>query len=214
MRSFDLLVAAFALLQLVRYARGALLFVVPAVRVSGEAVDSPPSSVRARAREQLETLGFTRLGVLHQRGPLGALTAASDTYASAAAATAFADVTEARPGPRVVFFTPFTGGAAVVTENARRRSISTSSVLAGGLPDAPLSDVHAAHQVAVRRFSQRHGAPAVTPDLAGRVAAARAWYDGPGRREIRTTHAAAFGIALLAAAILASAVNVMLHRAT
>lgn len=214
MRSFDLLVAAFALLQLVRYARGALLFLVPTVRVSGEPSGAPPPSAgRLRAGQQLEALGFRRLGVLRQRGPLGALAVAAETYAGPDG-TAYADVSDGRAGPRVVFFTPFAGGGAVVTENVRRRPIATAAIQAAGLPDAPLPAVHAAHAVAVRRFGQRHGPPSAAPELAARVAAARAWYDGPGRRELRTGHAVAFGIALLAAAILASAVNVALRRAT
>lgn len=212
MRSFHLLVAAFAVLQCLRYARRALLFVAPTVRVWGDAGASPGSARRLRLGAELEELGFTSLGVQHARSALGALSTADDAYA-AERRGAFADVVEGRrgDGPGVVFFTPFQGGAAVLTANFPRRSVATERVQAGGIPDAPLEAVLAAHQVAVERFAARFGPPAVSADLDARLAATRAWFEGEGRRELRRVHASAFAILLFGVALLASAVNILLR---
>lgn len=210
MRNFNLLVAAFALLQCMRYARRALLFLWPAVRVWGEAGAGPRSARRLRLGASLEELGFRPLGIQHARGALGALSTQDDVYA-AEDRGAFADVVEGgrREGPGVVFFTPFEGGAAVLTASFPRRAIATERVQAGGLPGAPLPAVLAAHEVAVQRFSERYGRPAVSATLEARLAAARAWFEGEGRRELRRVHASAFAILLFGAALFASAVNIL-----
>ena len=212
MRSFNLLVAAFALLQCLRYARRALLFVSPSVRVSGEAGAAPRSARRLRLGAALEELGFRPLGIQRARSALGAVSAEDDVYADEERG-AFADVVEGGRGngPGVVFFTPFEGGAAVLTASFRRRAIATEKVQAGGIPDAPLEGVLAAHEVAVERFAQRFGRPAVTADLEARLGAARSWFRGEGRRELRRAHASAFAILLFGVALFASAVNILLR---
>ena len=212
MRSFNLLVAAFALLQCLRYARRALLFVAPSVRVWGEPGASPRSARRLRLGATLEELGFRPLGIQHARSALGAHSAEDDVYA-AVERGAFADVVEGRrgDGPGVVFFTPFEGGAAVLTASFRRRPIATERVQAGGIPDAPLEAVLAAHEVAVARFAERYGRPAVAAELEARLEAARSWFRGEGRTELRRTHASAFAILLFGFALLASAVNILVR---
>ena len=214
MRSFNLLVAAFAILQCFRYARRAALFVLPTVRAWGEAGAAPRSARRLRLGATLEELGFTPLGIQHVRSAMGAFAAEGDVYAAAQRGT-FADVVDDRrgAGPGVVFFTPFEGGAAVLTANFPRRAIATERVQAGGIPDAPLEGVLAAHEVAVERFAARHGQPAVSADLEARLAATRAWFGGEGRRELRRSHALAFAIMLFGLALFASAVNVLLRGA-
>lgn len=214
MRSFNLLVAAFALLQCFRYARRALVFLLPTVRVWGEAGAAPRSARRLRLGAALEELGFTPLGIQHERGAMGALSAASDVYASDRRGT-FADVVERRhaDGPGVVFYSPFEGGAGVLTANFQRRAIATERIQAGGMPEAPLEAVLAAHEVAVVRFADVHGRPAVAADLEARLAATRAWFQGEGRRELRRTNASAFAIMLLGLALFASAVNVLVRGA-
>ncbi len=212
MRTFNLLVALFAVLQCVRYGRRALLFLFPLVQIRGEPAAPPASARRIRLGEELEELGFTPLGRSHERSPLGARRVESDAYASARRG-AYADVVAEGAGPTVVFFTPFGDGAAVLTSDAPRRSVLTEQVQAGGMPDAPLPAVLAAHEVAVRRLSARHGSPAVAEELEARLAAARVWAAGEGRRELRRQHAPAFGIVLFGFLLLASAVSILLRNA-
>jgi hypothetical protein len=214
MRSFNLLVAAFAALQCLRYARRALLFVLPSVRIWGEAGAAPRSARRLRLGAKLEELGFTSLGIQRQRGAMGAFASEADAYAAERRRT-FADVVEGRSGaaPGVVFFTPFEGGAAVLTASFPRRAIATERVQAGGIPDAPLEAVLAAHEVAVGRFAARYGQPVVAADLEARLTAARAWSEGEGRREMRRAHAAGFAIMLFGLVLLASAVNILMRGA-
>lgn len=211
MRSFHLLVAAFALLQCIRYARGAVLFLFPRIRIRAEAGAPPPSSARLRAGAALEALGFVPLGVVEERGPLGALARDSDAYASTTRGV-FADVLQEGAGsPRVQFVTPFDDGAAVLTAAFRRGAVITDRVQAGGMPDAPLEAVLAAHEKGVARLAATHGRPAVAEDVESRAAAARAWYDGEGRRELRRAHLLAFGIAALGVVLFASAAHILLR---
>lgn len=211
MRTFHLLIAAFALVQVARYSRRALLFLFPSVRVTGEPGAPPRSARRLRAGAALERLGFVPLGIRRERSALGALAREGDAYASAEQG-AFADVVEDGAGAAAVtFFTPFAGGAAVLTADHRRRSTVSPQVQAGGMPDAPLEAVLAAHRVAVQRFAAAHGAPSVAPELEARLSAARAWAVGEGRRELRRANAVAFGVVVLGVAILASAVNALAH---
>ncbi len=195
MRTFNLLVALFAIVQMLRYARRAALFVVPSVRVSGEPGATPRSAARLRVGAALEELGFAPLGIRRERSPLGAH-----------------DV-EASEAPRVVFFTPFRDGAAVLTANFARPAVTTPLVQAGGLANARVEAQLAAHEVAVERFAAAHGTPVVATTLDARLGAARAWYEAEGRRELRRSSAMAFGLVLFAAVLLASAVNILLGGA-
>jgi hypothetical protein len=212
--TFNLFVAAFAALQCFRYARRALLFAFPSVRIWGEPGAGPRSARRLRVGARLEELGFTPLGIQHQRGAMGAFALEADAYAAEERRT-FADVVEGRRGdaPGVLFFTPFEGGAAVLTAGFPRRAIATERVQAGGIPDAPLEAVLAAHEVAVERFAARHGPPAVVADLEARLAAARTWSQGEGRREMRRAHAPGFAIMLFGLVLFASAVNILMRGA-
>ncbi len=163
---------------------------------------------------RLEELGFTSLGIQHQRSALGAFASEADSYAAERRRT-FADVVQGGRGeePGVVFFTPFQGGAAVLTANFARRAIATERVQAGGISDAPLEAVLAAHEVAVERFASRHGQPAVAAELEARLQAARAWWQTEGRREMRRAHAPGFAIMLFGLLLFASAVNILMRGA-
>lgn len=211
MRTFNLLVAAFALLQLLRHGRRGLRFLLPAVRVSGEAGVPPPSARRLRLGAELEGLGFAGLGVLRERAALGLSAVEADVYASAGH-RAYADVLEEGGGPRVRFVTPFADGATVLTAAYARPAVESAAALAAGMPDAPLTAVLAAHEVAVRRFAEGHGAPRVSLDLEARLGAARAWHDGAGRRELRRGTGLSFGAAALALLLLASSLHALLAR--
>ncbi|GEJ57824.1 hypothetical protein [Anaeromyxobacter diazotrophicus] len=215
MRTFNLLVALFAVVQALRYARRALVFVAPAVRVTGEPGEPPRSAPRLRLGAELERLGFVPLGLLHERAPLGAVAREVDAYADASRGT-FADVWQERgeaDAPRLVFYTPFPDGAYVLTANHPRRAVASARAQAGAVVGAAPEAQLAAHEIAVERFAARHGTPAVALDLGARLAAARAWYAGEGRRELRRGAALPFGIAAFALVLLASAVNLLLHGA-
>jgi len=212
MRAFDLLVALFALVQLARYGRRALLFAAPSVRLWAEPGALARSAPRLRAGEALEELGFVPLGSRGERGILGAFEQTLDAYAHPARG-AYADVLDGPPreGARTILFTPFADGAAVLTATFQRSARSTARVLLGSVPGS-VGAALAAHEVAVRRFASAHGSPQVSPDLGARVDAARAWYRGEGRRELRRSSVIAFVNAALGLALLAgSAVNVLVR---
>jgi len=213
LRTFNLLVAVFALLQIVRYARRALLFLAPRVRVTGEADGEPRSAGLLRAEAELERLGFSRLGVLHERTALGAHARLALTYASLGRA-AFADAFEERgaPSPRVRFVTPFGDGAAVLTAGFERPAAQSAKLFASGLAEASLEELLRAHELAVRRFSSAHGPPEVTLELAARLEAARAYCDGEGRRELGHGQGLAFGLAVFGFVLFASALRILLAR--
>lgn len=215
MRTFNLLVAIFAVVQALRYARRALVFVLPAVRVAGERDEPPRSAPRLRVGAELERLGFVSLGILRERALLGALDREVDAYADASRGT-YADVWQ-EPGeadaPRLVFYSPFPDGAYVLTANHPRRAVASARAQAGAVVGAVPEAQLAAHEIAVERFAARHGTPAVALDLSARVDAARAWYAGEGRRELRRGAALSFAIASFAALIFASAVNILLRGA-
>ena len=207
MRTLQLLVAAFALVQLLRYGRAAVQFLLPRVRVWGDATGAPGSPARLRAADALAELGFVGLGVRRERSLGGAVDRTIDCYASPTRAT-FADVFEDRAhAARVAFFTRFADGAAVLTADHARPSISTRMAQAGALPDAAPGAVLAAHEVAVKRFAAAHGGPIGGDGLEARLVAARAWYRGEGRRELRHGKAPAVVVAGIALLLLASAVG-------
>jgi hypothetical protein len=216
MRSFNLLVALFALVQVARYARRALVFLAPSVRVTGEPGEQPRSASRLRVGAELERLGFLSLGILRERAVLGASDREVDAYADASRG-AWADVWQERgsgDAPRLVFYTPFSDGAYVLTANHPRRAVASAWAQAGAVEGAAPEAQVAAHEIAVERFAARHGAPRVTLELAGRVEAARAWHAGEGRRELRRGAALPFAIAAFALVLLASAVKLLVRGAT
>jgi hypothetical protein len=213
MQLFHLLVALFAIVQALRYAGRALLFVAPHVAVEGEPGDQPRSAPRLRVGAELEELGFLPLGIRRERGLLGAYAREWDCYADPSRGS-FADVAqEGTKPPGVVFVSPFADGAFVVTADHRRPSASGPMLQAGGLPGASLTALLAAHEVAVERFAGKHGMPAVALRLDARLAAARTWWATFGRGELRRANLAGFAVVLFAAVLLASAVNILLRGA-
>jgi hypothetical protein len=212
-RTFNLLVALFALVQAGRYARRALVFLFPSVRVTGERDAPPRSAPRLRLGVELERLGFAPLGLRHERSAFGLFAREVDAYADASRGT-YADVFQERgpaAGARLVFYSPFVDGAYVLTDSHARPSRADRNAQVGTVRGAAPEGQLAAHEIAVERFAVRHGTPAVALDLDARVAAASAWYAGDGRRELRRAAALPFAIASFAALLLASAVNILLR---
>jgi hypothetical protein len=212
-RTFNFLVAVFAILQAGRYARRALVFLLPSVRVTGERDAPPRSAPRLRLGVELERLGFAPLGLRHERSTLGLFAREVDAYADASRGT-YADVFQERgpaQAPRLVYYSPFADGAYVLTDSHARPSRADQDAQVGTVRGAAPEGQLAAHEIAVERFAARHGAPAVALDLDARVAAARSWYAGDGRRELRRAAALPFAIASFAVVLLASAVNILVR---
>ncbi len=189
MQTFHLFVVLFATWMLVRHGRRAALFLFPSlVRSGGDAAAPPATPAQARAGDELERLGFVRLGARRESGALGGMDLGSDAWANEPEG-AYADVFDHAPrgggGPWAYFLSPFADGAVVLTANHPRLARSTDRLRTGGLPGATLEATWAAHRAAVGRFAERHGRPGARADLQARAEAARAWYRGPGRPELR-----------------------------
>ena len=211
MRLFQLLVPLFALVQALRYARRAWLFLVPRVAVAGDPGAQARSAARLRVGAELEELGFVPLGIVRERSTLGAHACEADAYADPSRGT-FADVAQRRAErPRVTFVSPFPDGAFVVTADHRRPSASGPMLQTGGLPGASLRTLLGAHEVAVERFAARHGVPAVATRLDARLDAARAWWAGFGRGELRRANALGLAVVAVALLLLASSINILTH---
>lgn len=210
--ALHLLVVAFALYMLARHGRRALAFAFPGkVLLDGAEGEEPRTPLQHRAEGELDSLGFARLGARRERTLLGGLDLASQAYANETAGS-YADVLDhapARAGPLVYFLSVFPGGAAVLTANHSRPALSTREVQSGGLPGAGVAETFAAHRKALERFAARHGAPAAPARLAARQEAARAWYAGPGRREVRRICALNFLNAVVALALVAGSARVL-----
>jgi hypothetical protein len=208
MNAFHILVVLFAAYMLFRHGRRALLFLAPGlVRVRGEAGAPPASPMQLRAGDELAGLGFARLGTRCEEGALGGLSLASDAWVNQAEG-AFADVFDHLPrhghGPWVYFLSAFSDGATVLTANHPRLARSTPWLQTGGLPGSSLAATWAAHRVAAERFAAQHGRPSAPTDLEARQAAARAWYRGPGRGELRRLFFLNFLNALVALLLIAA----------
>ncbi|HEU4382294.1 MAG TPA: hypothetical protein VFR85_02230 [Anaeromyxobacteraceae bacterium] len=205
MRTFHLFVVLFAAYMLVRHGRRAALFLAPSlVRSDGDGEAPPATPALARAGDDLERLGFVRLGARRETGALGGLNLVSDGWVNEPQGT-YADVFAHAPrgggAPWAYFLSPFADGAIVLTANHPRLARSTDRVRTGGLPGASLDATWAAHRSAVERFAARHGQPGARADLGARAQAARAWYRGPGRPEIRRLFLVNFVNALFAVVI-------------
>lgn len=213
MLTFHVLVVLFAVLMLVRHGGRALLFAAPGlVRTGGDPGSPPATPAQARAGEELARLGFLRLGARRERGALRGLDVDSDAWASPAEG-AYADVLgHAAPGgrgPQVYFLSPFADGAMVLTANHPRLSRSSERLQTGALPEAPIAATWAAHRAAVARFAAGHGPPAAAADLSARQEAARAWYRGPGRPELRRRFWVSFLDTLVAVLVAAVSLNAL-----
>ncbi len=209
MQTFHLFVVLFATWMLVRHGRRAALFLFPSlVRSGGDAAAPPATPAQARAGDELERLGFVRLGARRESGALGGMDLGSDAWANEPEG-AYADVFDHAPrgggGPWAYFLSPFADGAVVLTANHPRLARSTDRLRTGGLPGATLEATWAAHRVAVERLAAGHGRPGARADLSARDEVARVWYRGPGRPELRRLFLMNFLNALVA--VLVGAVS-------
>lgn len=200
------LAGIYAALMLVRYGRRGAVVLAPSLVTSrpDPRGDTATPAQRAAAAA-LAPLGFRRLGARVEEGPLGGLGLRSETWTDGG--TIFADLFEQGPGPgapaRVQLLTTFSDGAAVLTADHGRQPRSGPEGALEAHAGASMDRLLAAHREAVAREASRHGAPLPALDLAGREAAARAWYRGLGGAELRRRLAPFLVNALFAAAVLA-----------
>jgi len=210
------LAAAYAALMLWRYGRRGVLFLAPGLlRLRSDAAAPPATVLQRQAGEELESLGFSRLGARSEEGPLGGLGLASDAWVNEGRGT-YADVFEQAPragaGPRLYFLSVFPDGAVALTANHPRRARSDGAVEVASLVGAGAAPTFEAHLRTLGEMVPRHGAPAAAPDLAVREKAARTFYRRAGNRELRARFLAYFLNALLAALILGGALHMLLLR--
>lgn len=207
----NLLVVAFTLVMLVRHGPRAVLFVAPrAVRITGDAGAPARASGQLAAGELLEQLGFRRLGLRRERGPLGGLDMEVDAWAHPDGTCA-----DAFPvGGRAIvasFLTTFTDGFQLGTSNFRRAAVETAAGRVGGIAAAGLEGALAAHRTAAASLAAVHGAALPVAELAERIGLARRFYGGVGAAELRRPALLSLLNALLAAALLASSLKLALR---
>jgi hypothetical protein len=185
----------------------AVLFLRPS-RVAIEQ-DAPPDQMKlpesliATAKE-LTALGFEPIGSRYEKTALAPPFISYD-YASAPM-QAFASLYPSKFGrPRLYFLTPVEGGGFVITANFRRPSRKSEArrYLAGGLPNIPMDRLVKAHHKRLEGYL-----PIGTFTFQARLDAARAWFDGPGRGEIRQQNLSGLVSTVLSVALLGLAARV------
>ena len=202
---------------LYRTGPGALLFLFPSLmRQKAEPSDDyPPEMDPAPASKlavELAALGFTRLGVRRERFPLGT-SALSYDYVNAEEKAYASIYLVDRRRARLYFFTPYDGGASVLTaDHVRPRAVNDGYYLAGGVVGAAPAQVWAAHKrqmVAMEETGRDRVAKATLED---RLAVAHQWVVGVGKREVRARTMTAFFSSLIAMMALYVILTVLHHQ--
>jgi hypothetical protein len=169
----------------------ALLFLFPKLLRQRWEPDAPeaedPEPVR-KLTPQLTALGFRRLGVRDEIWPLGAATRSFDWSHPTERIYASVYLVD-RKRTRLYFFTPYDGGAAVLTaDHQRPGAVEDGYYLAGGLKNVSPEQLLAAHrrQMVAMEETGRERVGQGSPD--DRIATARGWMLGAGKREMRARH--------------------------
>jgi hypothetical protein len=98
--------------------------------------------------------------------------------------------------------TPTQGGGFVITANHRRPSRAVRGhYLVGGLPDVPVERLLKTHQKRLEGFE-----PEGTFSPEARLEAARAWFKGPGRWEVRVQNINGLLFTIFSAVLFPSAI--------
>lgn len=195
-----------ALWLLATHAWRALRFLAPAaVRVEPDAPagQAPLPDALAPVGAALEALGFRPLGTHEEQSPLRRPVRAWDW--ALAAAPVYATL---REGTGLELVTPLPGGGGVVTADRRRPVLDAPGLRTGGLPHAAPERLLRAHL----RRCEGLAPPPLDASLDGRVDAARAWYRGPGRRDVRRQQLRGLLLCLAALLVLAVALAAVLAR--
>ena len=153
-------------------------------------VDAPADQVKLprvleRSDGELQAIGFVSLGS-HLEHPRFGPQMVSYDYVHVAE-KCFATLYLGTTGtPRIYFFTPTVGGGFVITANHRRPAREIKGrYLSGTLEALPAARVFTAH---VRRVAEV-GEPEGELTQSARIAAAKAWFAGPGNIEVRQQNA-------------------------
>lgn len=184
------LTVALAVFVLWRNLPGALLSVFPKLmRARGEDESWPEvdKDLFARMEEELQPLGFQRLGVHVERAPLKRSVVAYDFVHEAEKtwATARAQGREIT----LTLLTPLDQGAFVLTADHRVQGHDQPGrCLAGGMPGAQPEQLLAAHRRRVERLKESGRSPAADLSLEARVKAEGEWFASFGGRELRLRH--------------------------
>lgn len=190
---------------------GALLFLFPwAVRQRAEPADENPASadpepVRLTA-PALEALGFERLGIRREKSALGPDTLSFDFVHRAEKTYASVYLVEKKTR-RLYFFTPYDGGASVLTADHKRPSSALDGYyLAGWLKNATPDQLWAAHKRQLKAMDDTGRERVAKGTLANRMDCAQAWFHGAGKKEIRLRQLTPAAMTALALVMLGAVV--------
>ncbi len=185
-----------------------LCFKPEAIRVEA---DAPPDQMKLPAElasldEQVRALGFRPIGSRSEKPPLGREQVTYD-YAHPEEG-AFASLYYRRNRARLYFLTRTDKGAFVISANYRRPAREIPErYFSAGLEHVPIDRIYKAHLKRVAAF----GNPVGPYDQEGRLQAAREWFEGPGRWEVRLQNLQGLllnlGMAGTIASVLAAAMS-------
>lgn len=165
--------------------RALLVFRPTSVRLE---IEEPADQVKLpdalqKPAAELERLGFVRLGSHSEKPPFGPRTLCFD-FARAEEGI-FATLFEGRDEVAALYLmSRLPGGGFVISANHRRPAKDEPGrYVTGWLEDVSVDRIYKAH------LRRTEGLP-VQADFTqeGRMAAARAWYEGPGKSEVRQQH--------------------------
>lgn len=126
--------------------------------------------------EDMKALGFSPLGIQREwqagRPAVRGISLASREVKGFASIHSF-------DNPRIYFYTPFVGGAIVLTSDLARNPIETDNVIHGGLDRADPAAVFEYHQKRVKEMIARGRSPYTSFTPEDRLNATRAYYAAP-----------------------------------
>jgi hypothetical protein len=179
------LVAIYALVMLARHGPRAVLYVAPrTIRIRGDADALPRTSGQVAAGELLESLGFARLGLRHERSPLGGLDLAIDAWAHPDGTCADAYPTGGR-AVAIGLLTTLGDGFQVATANFKRPTAEGAAGRVEGLAGLSAENALIAHRRTAEGLAGSHGEARKVAGLEERLDLARRYYAGIGATELR-----------------------------
>ncbi len=194
MNYLNLIVLALAVFILWRHLPAALLFLFPkwmriiAAKGSDPEVDS---NLFDQMERELAPLGFTRLGVYWEKGPLQRRKLVYNFVNDAIPAWASAQIINQEA--RLCLLTSFDGGGLVLTCDHRRINVNRpQDCLVGGLPEAEPRLLVNIHSRRIQTILASGKVVSRDLDMVSRVRRAKEWYSNYGARELRLSGFNAF----------------------